>query len=334
VHCSLDKLFPLFLYGLSTLQTYIYFVKYPRDGVELKTWVSFIWAVDTANIALICHGIYLQTLGRLPEADPEGIKLAQGERSFDISTGFNVVIAIAVQCFFVKRIFQLSPERYKYWLLALLSTLVVAHFGLGSDAVVKVIKALDSQKQLGSLTLSAVFPYTLAAVLSDVCIAIALIVHLRSRRSEFQVMNSFISKAITFVMTRCLLVSFAAICRLIVFATMPSKLWFVAMDFTMGKLYANSLLAMLNSRRPSSAPGHTSTTLDPECAVFTTAMHLSTMDSSRADLESSTSSSSAPRSTRHRPPEHIKLEPLSPAVDKTGLSNESVHFLPTLTING
>ncbi|KAK7690670.1 hypothetical protein QCA50_005769 [Cerrena zonata] len=41
-----------FLYGLSTLQTYTYYNKYPRDGKELKIWVGAIWAIDTANVAL------------------------------------------------------------------------------------------------------------------------------------------------------------------------------------------------------------------------------------------------------------------------------------------
>lgn len=320
-----------FLYGLSTLQTYNYYVKYPRDGRELKIWVAFIWAADTANIALICHGIYLQSLSFMLEKGLGGPIWAKGERSFDISTGFNVVVAIAVQIFFVKRIFQLSPERYKYWLLGVLSTLVLAHFAVGSVALIKVIQAIASGgTRLGSLTLPAVLPYTLLAVLSDVSIAIALIIHLRSRRSDFEVMNSVINKAITFALTRCIVVSFAAICRLIVFAAMPGNFWFVAMDFSMGKLYANSLLALLNSRRPSHSTQNTSSTLGSDDPMFTTVMHLSAMNSSHGASESASTFTPAHRTTHQRPPESIMLEPYSPA-DKSTI-NENTHFVRSLPL--
>ncbi|KAK7690669.1 hypothetical protein QCA50_005768 [Cerrena zonata] len=59
---------------------------------------------------------------------------------------------------------------------------------LGSLAVVKVIRALSvhKHKPLTTLTLSAIMPYTIAAVVSDSCIAIALVLLLRTKRSAFE----------------------------------------------------------------------------------------------------------------------------------------------------
>ncbi|KAF8812940.1 hypothetical protein BYT27DRAFT_6400119 [Phlegmacium glaucopus] len=40
-----------------------------------------------------------------------------------------------------------------------------------------------------------------------------------------------------------------AIAEVIVFSIMPKSLWFLAIDFSIGKFYANSFLATLNSRQ-------------------------------------------------------------------------------------
>jgi len=270
-----------FLYGLGTLQTYIYFTKYPNDKLEVKLWVGAIWAIDTANIALVCHGLFELTMALLVGIRDgfTGHNLAADSavRSIDISAGFNILAAILVQCFFVKRIYQLSPTPSKYWVTIVLSMFVCVHFALGSVAVVQIIRAFNGAGGLGfdvpfgSLTLSAGLPYTLAAVFSDVVIAIALTLLLRARRSDFESINSVIDKAVNFSLTRCVLVSIAAIVRLVTFAAVPGTLWFLAMDFIIGKLYAISLMSMLNSRRP---PSSVTDETAADTAVFSTMMPL------------------------------------------------------------
>ncbi|KAJ8580092.1 hypothetical protein M405DRAFT_886256 [Rhizopogon salebrosus TDB-379] len=50
-----------------------------------------------------------------------------------------------------------------------------------------------------------------------------------------------------------------ATAEVIAFAISPNSLWFIAIDFVIGKLYANSFLASLNSRsalRGRSPPSH------------------------------------------------------------------------------
>ncbi|KAG6336251.1 hypothetical protein ID866_2828, partial [Astraeus odoratus] len=81
---------------------------------------------------------------------------------------------------------------------------------------------------LSQITLYAATPFALTAVLSDVLIAGALCILLHGNRSPF--------------------FRVVAIIEVIVFATSPDSLWFLAVDFVIGKLYANSFLASLNSR--------------------------------------------------------------------------------------
>ncbi|KAH9846686.1 hypothetical protein C2E23DRAFT_569247 [Lenzites betulinus] len=53
---------------------------------------------------------------------------------------------------------------------------------------------------------------------------------------------------VTFAINRCVLVTVAALVRLIAFTVLPWTAWFIATDFIMGKLYANSFMACLNAR--------------------------------------------------------------------------------------
>ncbi|KAL4252276.1 hypothetical protein ABKN59_002549 [Abortiporus biennis] len=264
-----------FLYGIGTLQAYIYFTKYPQDRVELKLWVGAVWAIDTANIALVCRALYKIALSMILGAEAGASSMTSGKRSLDISSGFNVLVAVLVQIFFVKRIYQLCRAPTRYWLAGILTILVATHFGLGSDAVVQVINAFNSDhhpdpvEPLAGITFSAVVPYTIAAVLSDVAISVVLIIVLRARRSEFESMNSVVDRLMNFSLTRCVVVSVAALVRLITYVAVPGTLWFVATDFIMGKLYAISLMSLLNSRR-ASLPATTES--DLETPVFTTVM--------------------------------------------------------------
>lgn len=106
-------------------------------------------------------------------------------------------------------------------------------------------KRLD---KLPDITLYAAMPFALFAVLSDVLIAVSLCVLLHGNRTGFKSTNTLITSLIVYAINRCLLTSVVAVIEVVVFAISPTSLWFVAIDFVVGKLYANSLLATLNQR--------------------------------------------------------------------------------------
>ncbi|KAF8060184.1 hypothetical protein FPV67DRAFT_1453310 [Lyophyllum atratum] len=108
------------------------------------------------------------------------------------------------------------------------SLLVLAHFCFGVETVVFLFikKRFD---KLPEFTLFAAMPFALFAVLADIFIAAALCILLYGSRTGFR--------------------RFLAVAEVIVFALSPHSLWFLAIDFVIGKLYANSLLATLNSRQ-------------------------------------------------------------------------------------
>ncbi|KAF9468446.1 hypothetical protein BDZ94DRAFT_786545 [Collybia nuda] len=239
----IGALFTAMLYGLTTLQTYFYFVYYPKDGMEIKSLVSLVWILDTVQTILVslCMYHYLVTNYANPPA------LAIGHWSLFVSVAMNVTIAFFVQCFFTVRIFRLSHPKIRWWLSSIIALVVFAHFCFGIETVVFLFIKKEL-KRLPEITLIAATPFAALAVLSDIFIAAALCVLLHGSRTGFRRTNTLVTTLIIYAINRCLLTSVVAVAEVIVFAVSPESLWFLAIDFVIGKLYANSLLATLNSR--------------------------------------------------------------------------------------
>ncbi|RDB18331.1 hypothetical protein Hypma_000516 [Hypsizygus marmoreus] len=238
------------LYGITTLQTYFFFIYYPKDRVENKLLVATIWILDTTHMifASMCMYYYLITNYANPPA------LAFGHWSLWISVIMNVTIAFLVKCFFTIRIFRLSSHKVRWWLSLLIGLLVLAHFCFGIETVVFLFIKKELKK-LPEITLFAAMPFALFAVLSDIFIAAALCILLHGSRTGFRRTNTLVNNLMVYAINRCVLTSVVATAEVITFAASPHSLWFLAIDFVVGKLYANSLLAHLNSRNSLRSAG-------------------------------------------------------------------------------
>ncbi|KAF8200166.1 hypothetical protein BJ912DRAFT_623513 [Pholiota molesta] len=251
------------LYGLTTLQTYLYYVYYPKDSGSMKSIVSIIWILDTLQAAFMTFSVYHYLVTSYFDL----ASLETGHWSLFLSVAFNTVISCIVQIFFIVRISQLCSPRYRWWIVSIIGVVVAAHFAFGVETVVFMFIKKDLAK-LSDISLFAATPFAIFAVLSDFMIAGTLCYLLQGSRSGFRRTDTIISTLIIYAINRCLLTSIVAIVEVIVFALMPHTLWFLAVDFFIGKLYANSLLATLNSRVAIRATN--TTTLN--------SMHLSELD--------------------------------------------------------
>ncbi|KAI0367795.1 hypothetical protein BV20DRAFT_970119 [Pilatotrama ljubarskyi] len=252
----IGQMISTFLYGISTLQTYVYLIRFPRDSPELKIWVLLVWLLDSANVILVCHGLYYWAwgmVGSMPGQNTSSDHESFARRSFFVSAVMNLVVAAVVQSFFIKRIHKLCQTKLtRYTLPSLLTLLVLAHLALGAEATVKVVATFESSSldSLSWLAFPAAFPYTLLAVLSDAFIAGTLIYLSHGRTPEWDSprVQTLAMQCVTFAVNRCVLITAAAFVRLITFTVLPWTAWFIATDFIMGKLYANSFMACLNAR--------------------------------------------------------------------------------------
>ncbi|RXW22269.1 hypothetical protein EST38_g3576 [Candolleomyces aberdarensis] len=103
--------------------------------------------------------------------------------------------------------------------------------------------------RLSEFTLFAATPFAATAVLADVLIAGSLCILLHGSRTGFRRTDALVTTLIVYAVNRCLLTATAAVVEVIVFSLRSYALWYLAIDFVIGKLYANSFLASLNSRQ-------------------------------------------------------------------------------------
>ncbi|KAG2040894.1 hypothetical protein BDR03DRAFT_1007671 [Suillus americanus] len=251
------------LYGITTLQTYLYYVYYPRDTNGLKVLVASIWVIDTLHVSLMCHALYYYLVTSFGDTD----NLGTGVWSLFL------LMAVLVQTYFAFRICHrkhpvsvdllvlnlsgvVTRSSIRWWLTSFLMLIVIAHFAFGLETVILMFIKKEFSA-LSDITLYAATPFAITAVLSDVFIAASLCILLHGNRSPFNETNTLVNTLIIYAINRCLLTSVVAVVEVIAFAIIPGSLWFIAIDFVIGKLYANSLLASLNSRSALRGRSHT-----------------------------------------------------------------------------
>ncbi|KAJ3543896.1 hypothetical protein NMY22_g2973 [Coprinellus aureogranulatus] len=238
------------MYGLTTLQTYLFYMYYPKDGRTNKLLVATVWLLDTFHTVLVSMCIYYYLVSNYD--NPEGLKV--GHWTLFTSILCNVFISCLVQSFFLVRIFQLAPPRAKWWLSGALGVIIFLHLVFGILTVVYCFIKRDFNR-LSEFTLFAATPFAATAVLADVLIAGSLCILLHGSRTGFRRnvhMNStdaLVTTLIVYAVNRCLLTAVMAVVEVIVFSLKSYALWYLAIDFVIGKLYANSFLATLNSRK-------------------------------------------------------------------------------------
>ncbi|KDR73004.1 hypothetical protein GALMADRAFT_212967 [Galerina marginata CBS 339.88] len=213
-----------------------------------------IFLSDTYWIILCLHALWSDHaagVGRMVNAFPFDILFA-ALRMFTLYyyliANYNNPSAMLIgHCYFVVRIFYLSPKKLKWWITSVIGVTVIAHLAFGMETVVLMFIKKELSK-LSELDLYPALQFAILCVLSDLLIAGTLIYLLRGHRSGIRKTDNLVATLIVYAVNRFLLTSIVEIAELIAALVLPRSLWFIGIDFIIGKLYANSLLASLNSR--------------------------------------------------------------------------------------
>ncbi|KAI0734318.1 hypothetical protein C8Q72DRAFT_461779 [Fomitopsis betulina] len=162
------------------------------------------------------------------------------------------LVVLIVQIYYICSIWRFMTRRwYRIPLTVTMALLALLSFcgGVGS------VSAFVQNPTLGASLSRAEIPAcieTVTAVVTDVYIAVALSITLRSKRTGFSGTDTLISKLVTFAIHRGIM---TAVLQLLHFATYigtfhdgPNKLIWALFHFPGSKIYTNSLLAVLNAR--------------------------------------------------------------------------------------
>ncbi|KAI6104610.1 hypothetical protein EV401DRAFT_2201051 [Pisolithus croceorrhizus] len=172
-------------------------------------------------------------------------------RSYPASAVVQLLIVIMVQLFFAHKIYRLCRPGVRWLVTAPIILFVLAHYGFGMVLPTHFAETL--------IPYYSVTPSAVAVVVAEVLITVSLCVILYDGGSYSACPRAkpLINTITTYAANRCLLTSIVVIAELAVNVDQQA-LWTMGLNFIVGKLYTNSLLASLNAREHLWSQGSTS----------------------------------------------------------------------------
>lgn len=230
------------LTGLVFVQCVLYYKLYPGDYAWTKFLVFVVWALDLTHTILIITTVWTSVITNYNK--PENMDIIPP--ALGLSVAVTAAITFLVHCFFANRIRKLM----KTWYIAA-PVVVLAFF--------RLFTACISTSEIIRLKHYSLFirPYpawiftsgvTLSASV-EIIITTTMVIFLGTRKTGFANMNHIINSLILYTLETGSISAFVTVASLICWLIMRHNLIFLGMHFAIAKLYANSLLATLNTRK-------------------------------------------------------------------------------------
>ncbi|OJT15112.1 hypothetical protein TRAPUB_8369 [Trametes pubescens] len=235
--------FGLLLQGVILHQGYRYacLPSYKQDSLYTKTMVALVLILETWHSAISMHAVYfyLTTNYFNPTV------LFQGVWSVDLvpmATG--IVIAVS-QSFFARRLW-LVDRKFRL-LVVFIVVLLLGEAGLSTAITVEAFiqPTLVQFESVSSWMVNATLAMIIAA---DVLLTSLLTIVLRRSRTGFQSTDSMLNILIMYTINTGLLTVALSTLSFFLAIFFPHTFFADGMNMCIAKLYANSLLAVLNSR--------------------------------------------------------------------------------------
>ncbi|KAJ7051770.1 hypothetical protein C8F01DRAFT_1174035 [Mycena amicta] len=232
--------FQSILYGMGLLQVYLYFLWYQKDTWWQKASVILITVLESLQAGMFFTATYqvlIKGFGNFEELPLVPWSAMVQLEALYIST-------CVAQLFFAVFIYQLRPRDRLYPLVTVLLSL--AALGAGT-AQIGLIAQLKLYTELAK-TSAATNTQAALAFVCDVLITVGLWWRLKSSKTSIQSTNRLLNFLITTAINRGVLTMLTALLNIILFLTKPGTFDFMSVILISGKLYMNSMLAMLNTR--------------------------------------------------------------------------------------
>ncbi|PBK91967.1 hypothetical protein ARMGADRAFT_1166122 [Armillaria gallica] len=254
-------------YGITILQTVIYYKQYPNDLWLFRYSVAILWILDTLHVAISTHALYFYMI----ESFGNYLPLFGIIWSFPLQLLVNMLIVVGVQALYAVRIWKLGLkfDMVLPWLIFLA---VAASFGTGVYVIYDTY-TLSSFFDIPTISTSIYIVFSTLAG-ADFFIAATMCYYLHKGRSMtgFSGTLKIIVGLMRLVVISGLATSACSLFTLVAYIAWPNSLIFIAVDFILPKLYINSLLAMLNARNAQMRGGSRESPVD-ELKVLRFAHH-------------------------------------------------------------
>ncbi|KAJ7662594.1 hypothetical protein DFH06DRAFT_355701 [Mycena polygramma] len=232
----------IFFQGVLSVQAYIYYENFREDSLKMKALVAIVWTLDFVQLVLICETAYhylVRNWGNPAVLSDTTVEL-------DLHLVFLTGASMICQGFFLNRVWRFSKNKILTGILA------AACLATGTIDIVMAVQTIKN-KSIATI-LSHTFSGEVIGVFAvgaaaDIMIAVILVWYLQRELTVFDRINSLVARLIQYTIATGLITSLLALGCLIAYVASPHSLIFLAMHFSLGRMYTNALLATLNSRK-------------------------------------------------------------------------------------
>ncbi|KAI0030552.1 hypothetical protein K488DRAFT_87669 [Vararia minispora EC-137] len=230
------------LFGLTCMQSYMYFSKYKDDRLLLRFFVAVLWLLDAVDFAFNSHTLYFFLVTNYTNPMALSGKVPWSLSSHVLIT---TVVDFMIRAMFARKIFQLSNHNY----LLTGSLLATSTLDLVVGIIITVrafaISSIQNLEPLHNLF----YVDFAAGTGSDLYVAVVLCYYLARSRTGFNTRtDSIVNILMLYTINTGLLTAIDAALGLITALVMPHNFVFVAFYLQLSKLYTNAYLATLNNR--------------------------------------------------------------------------------------
>ncbi|KAH9169019.1 hypothetical protein EDB89DRAFT_2231556 [Lactarius sanguifluus] len=249
------------LFGITALQTWIYYWQYGnRDPKALKIFIAVIFLLDALHTSLCIYSIYWYLILNFGNVEI----LDHNMWAMNIQVDVNTLVDYMVQLYYARRVYIVGGS--------IIIPIIIVIFGavcfgkhtcrlLGGTFMIIFLRIVTGlafvfTARAAALKLwsryTSLVPVTCiglgSGVVADILIAVSMCWFLYHKKTGFARTDSMLLTLMTYSIQSGLLTSVLTCAVLISFAAASSSMYWQLFFWPMGKFYANSLLAMLNSR--------------------------------------------------------------------------------------
>ncbi|KZP26352.1 hypothetical protein FIBSPDRAFT_928780 [Athelia psychrophila] len=228
-----------FLYGVSSVQFYIYWTGTSKPHWSTRTLVPFIWTVDTISTIFTWSWLYRCTVTYDGNIDI----LTQDYWTLSTTSFFDGLVGGAVQGYFAYRVHILSRR----WIFTIISWFGSALALVATTAVMVVSRftTVDSFEYKYRWIVTTSFTLLFSVDVVNTC---SLCWYLRAERTGSTHIDGIMNKMFLWTLETGILTSIAGLLMLIFSLARPDTSLWICIAIFYGKLYSNSLMASLNGR--------------------------------------------------------------------------------------
>ncbi|RDX42206.1 hypothetical protein OH76DRAFT_1318931, partial [Lentinus brumalis] len=230
-------LFNYGLFGVLSVQVYIYYASFPADPKYLKALIYGLFAIECAQVAVATSDAYAV--------------FGAGYGNFEALTGvhllwmtpiFSSIVSSSVQCFYAWRIYHLAEK--SVYLSVLIVALTQGSGCMASGITVHLLGSSDAgiQRTRASTTV-----WLAGSLACDVLIAGSMLFFL-SRKKQGLASDAMLSRIIRLTVETGVLTATIACIDLVLFLAFPTANYHFAPALVLSKLYSNSFMVLFNNR--------------------------------------------------------------------------------------